>query len=313
MKNKGEKTSRGEKQRIKAFQVVENECIYMKAGIINFRICDNAYDCQTCPFELGMRKAMGGSPAERARQKTPAWVEHLKTQYNGASRPCRHVLTGRIEAPKICTLNYECYHCPFDQMLDELDVAPPVEAPSFRLVSGFRMADGYYYHLGHGWARFEHGGRVRVGLDDFVVKVFGPARTLKLPPLGAELRQNEVGWSLARNGHSGAVLSPVSGRVLAVNHNITEHPEIAEEDPYQQGWLFVIEPERPKMNLKNLYYGDDSARWMEQEGQQLMSLLGSEYEKLAATGGEVVRDVFGLFPDLGWDRLVETFLRTKGV
>ena len=82
MKNKGEKTSRGQKQRIKAFQVVENECIYMKAGIINFRICDNAYDCQTCPFELGMRKAMGGSPSKRARQKTPAWVEHLKKQKN---------------------------------------------------------------------------------------------------------------------------------------------------------------------------------------------------------------------------------------
>jgi glycine cleavage system H lipoate-binding protein len=313
MKNNRGETSRDHKQRIEAFQVLENECIYMKAGIVNFRICDNAYDCQTCPFELGMKKAMGVSPSKGTKQKTPAWVDHLKKQYNGASRPCRHVLTGRIDAPKICTMNYECYHCPFDQVLDELDVGPPVEAPNFNLVSGFRMADGYYYHMGHTWARFEHGGRIRVGLDDFVVKVLGPARTLTLPPLGAALKQSEVGWSLSRNDHTGAVLAPVSGRVLAVNHKVAEHPEISHEDPYQQGWLFVVEPERPKMNLKGLYFGDESVRWIEQESQKLLSLIGPEYEELAATGGEVVRDVFGHFPDLGWDQLVEIFLRTKSV
>ncbi len=313
MKNDRKKNSKSKKQKIEAFQVLENECIYMKAGIVNFRLCDNAYDCQTCPFDLGMRKAMGVSPSRRTEQRTPAWVEHLKKQYSGASRPCRHVLTGRIDAPKICTMNYECYHCPFDQMLDELDFGPPVQAPSFRLVSGFRMADGYYYHMGHSWVRFEHGGRVRVGLDDFVVRVFGPARALRLPPLGAEVRQSEVGWSLSRNGHSAALLSPVSGRVLAVNHQIEKHPEIPHEDPYQQGWLFVVEPERPKMNLKGLYYGDEGVRWMEEEGQKLLSLLGTEYEQLAATGGEVVRDVFRHFPDLRWDRLVETFLRTRTV
>lgn len=49
----------------------------------------------------------------------PEWVEHLKTQYNGSSRPCRHAFTGRINAPKICAFNYECFRCAFDQMLDE--------------------------------------------------------------------------------------------------------------------------------------------------------------------------------------------------
>jgi len=38
--------------------------------------------------------------------------------------PCSHRLTGRTEAPKICIHNYACYHCPFDQMLDDMDLAP---------------------------------------------------------------------------------------------------------------------------------------------------------------------------------------------
>jgi len=53
------------------------------------------------------------------QQQKPGWVEHLKTHFQGAERACLHALTGRIDAPKICSLNYECFHCAFDQMLDE--------------------------------------------------------------------------------------------------------------------------------------------------------------------------------------------------
>ncbi len=93
----------------------------MKAGVINFKICDDAYDCYNCPFDKGMRKAMELDNGEAAVHREPAWVEYLKKQYQGTSRPCRHVLTGRIQAPKICPNNYECYHCSFDQMLDDMD------------------------------------------------------------------------------------------------------------------------------------------------------------------------------------------------
>ena len=37
-------------------------------------------------------------------------------------RFCTHLLEGRIDVPKRCTRNYECYHCGFDQWLDALDV-----------------------------------------------------------------------------------------------------------------------------------------------------------------------------------------------
>ena len=32
------------KNKVVGFQVVEDECIWMKAGVVNFRTCDNAYD-----------------------------------------------------------------------------------------------------------------------------------------------------------------------------------------------------------------------------------------------------------------------------
>lgn len=47
-----------EKMRIISFQVLEEECIWMKAGIVNFHLCDNAYDCRNCPFDKGMQRTM---------------------------------------------------------------------------------------------------------------------------------------------------------------------------------------------------------------------------------------------------------------
>ena len=313
MKGKANIAKKKTKKRIVGFQVVEDECIWMKAGVVNFRLCDNAYDCNNCPFDKGIRRAMGLDKGFETKKHAPEWVKYLKKRYHGASRPCRHALTGRIEAPKICTLNYECYHCSFDQMLDQADLVRDTVVPRYKLASGYKLADGYYYHMGHSWARFEHGGRVKVGFDDFVIRLFGSMQSLILPPLGATLEQSEVGWTFGRDQHKAGVLSPVTGTVLAVNHKAQEHPEITHEDPYHEGWLFIMEPDMPKKNLKGFYFGEESFKWMEMEGQKLLSLIGPEYEKLAATGGEPIRDVFANFPDIGWGVLTEKFLRTETI
>ncbi|MCP4574885.1 MAG: glycine cleavage system protein H [Deltaproteobacteria bacterium] len=301
------------KKRVQGFQVVEQECIWMKAGVVNFRKCDNNFDCSTCPFDKAMQKAMGIVGEVDSATIAPQWVDHLRKTYAGHARPCRHALTGRVEAPKICTMSYECYHCPFDQALDDADYIEDAPAPSYNLASGYKMADGYYYHMGHSWTRFEHGGRVRIGFDDFLVKVFGLPETLMLPPLGANLKQNEVGLKFGREDHEAAILAPVTGTVLAVNHRALEHPDITHEDPYNEGWLCIMEPDMPKRNLKGLYFGKEGSRWMEQEAHRLLGLMGPEYENLAATGGEPIGDVYGNFPEIGWDVLSHAFLRTEKV
>ena len=296
---------------VKGLQVLEKECIWMKAGVINFRICDMAYDCNHCAFDKAMRRAMGMSREGATEEIAPNWVKHLQEKYCGAERPCRHSLTGRVEAPKICTQNYECYHCAFDQMLDEMDMYQLAHRPQNDLAGGFLLARDYYYHPGHSWLRIEHGGRGRVGLDDFAVSLFGPSREFELPPLGATVEQGQVGWIFHRKDKEAAVLSPVTGTVLAVNCDAQDHPEILHEDPYHAGWLFMVEPNQTKRDLRKLYFGDQSRKWMEMEGQHLLEMMGPEYQQLAATGGRVIRDVVGSFPDLEWNVLTRRFLQTE--
>ena len=172
------------------------------------------------------------------------------------------------------------------------------------------LAAGYYYHMGHSWVRFEHGGNVRVGFDDFFCRIFGRMSMLELPPIGAGLVQDQVGWTFGRGLNRAAVLSPVSGKVLAVNHPSREHTEIINEDPYGHGWLFIVRPDMPKRNLKRLYFGRESLRWLETENRKLFRMMGPEYEALAATGGSLTKDIFGACKQLQWDGLVSNFLHT---
>ena len=298
---------------VTGFQVVDKECIWMKAGIINFKICNSAYDCNRCAFDKAMRRAMESEKERGAEAVDPGWVNHLQKMYRGTERPCRHALTGRVEAPKQCALNYECYHCEYDQMLDDIDEYQLLHQPRATLAGGFCLACDYYYHVGHSWVRIEHGGRGRIGLDDFAVSLFGPSERVDLPPLGGKIMQDRAGWTFRREDKEAAVLSPISGTVTAVNASVQAHPEIMHADPYHAGWLFMVEPLRPQRDLKNLYFGDQSRKWMEAAAQQLLGMIGPAYERLAATGGRIERDLVSAHDNLEWEVLAKAFLRTEPV
>jgi len=183
--------------------------------------------------------------------------------------------------------------------------------PTTANVSGFQIADDYYYHPGHSWAHMELDGRIRIGIDDFTSRVFGPADTINLPSAGDSLKQDEVAWELNRNDHKAPMVSPVSGTVIFVNDNVLKRPDITNDDPYDAGFLLLLEPFSLEQDLKKLYIGRECFQWMEKEHQSLLEILGPEYEQLAATGAEAINDIYGHIPDLDWDTLVSKFLQRK--
>ena len=189
--------------------------------------------------------------------------------------------------------------------------AQQAENEAIKLVSGYRLADDRYYHRGHSWVRLERGGRIKVGMDDFMARTFGQAKKFLLPEKGATLGQDRKGFAFRRNGHLATVLSPVTGKVFHVNRKALENPEITHMDPYGEGWLLILEPLIPRMNLNHLYKKKQSINWLEDENRKLLGLLGPEYEKLAATGAAPLPDLFGNFPEIGWDNLVKTFLHSS--
>jgi glycine cleavage system H lipoate-binding protein len=187
--------------------------------------------------------------------------------------------------------------------------APAGKGTKFVEIFGFSVpTDTYYLHRGHAWAKIEDSGRVRVGLDDFSQKIFGPADTVEFPEIGSVYYQNHVCMALVREGHKAKIMAPVDGRIQEINPRVRQEPRLLHDDPYNQGWLFLIQPTNLSLNLNNLHYGAETAAWIDQESHRLLSLIDTEVGVTLPDGGAVVDDVYGHFPKVGWRRLVREFL-----
>jgi hypothetical protein len=106
-----------------------------------------------------------------------------------------------------------------------------------------------------------------------------------------------------------SITSPVDGVVVAVNSKVLEKAPTANDAPYEDGWLMVIQPTNLRENLKSLYFDGEGVAWTDDEAMCLNALLADESRvSLVAAGSETVRDVFEEAPEIGWDRLVQEFL-----
>ncbi len=277
-------------------------CLWMQAGVVNFKNCNNYYDCITCKYDAGMRKQVD-------KGKQISWQDSMRRRPE-LDRVCRHSLTNRI-ARRACAYDYQCGSCDFDQFFEDVWNAKTERTPfETHQVKGFEVPMGYAFHNGHTWARIESGGCLRIGLDDFSLKLLGQPDAFDLPLMGKVLQQNAPGWGLKRRDNLADVLSPVDGVILEVNQKVRETPEIANREPYGAGWLFLVRTPDVKKSLKNLMQETSSLEWINHEVDRLEHMIEDAAGPLAADGGFLTADIYGNIPDLGWENLTRTFLKT---
>ena len=279
-----------------------NPCLWMQAGAVNHKDCNNFYDCTSCKYDLGMRKAVD-------KGKQTSWQDAMRRRPD-LERVCRHSLTNRI-AKRACAYDYQCATCDFDQFFEDVWTTKTKTLPrEIQTVKGFDVPMEHYFHNGHTWARIESGGFIRIGLDDFALKLLGHADALDLPLMGKELDQGNVGWGLKRKDNLADVLSPVDGVIVEVNSRVRENPGLANREPYGDGWLFMIRTPNVKGTVKKLMSDAGSLEWMNAEVQTLENMIEETAGPLAADGGYLQSDIYGNLPDLGWNNLTKAFLKT---
>lgn len=263
-------------------------CIWMEAGVVDFKMCNHCFDCATCEFDRAM---------------TAAAAQDLTLR-----EACELTMD---QPPRIHPLRERLRQRSFEQLLeDQSECYASLDRPQVRDVFGFRVPTSIYLHQGHLWVAMETCGRVRLGLDDFSQKVFGPADEIRLPSPGEEFQRDRVGLTLVRQGKEAPVLAPLDGVVEVVNPRVRHRAALAHDDPYGEGWLCVVTPANLKPDLENLLFGQRNAAWIENESNKLLGMLESSAGVTLTSGGTVVDDIYGHYPKLGWKNLVREFLRT---
>ncbi|MBI5309058.1 MAG: glycine cleavage system protein H [Planctomycetes bacterium] len=131
-------------------------------------------------------------------------------------------------------------------------------------IENFEMPDELYYHSEHSWAKVE-GGKVRVGMTDFFQSQAGAVVYVDLPDEDDDVEQGEVCGKIQTRKWIGKLVAPVSGTVAEINEELDEDNTLINKDPYNKGWVLVIEPSSLEEDLANLIHGDKVVDWIKSE------------------------------------------------
>ncbi|HIA35731.1 MAG TPA: glycine cleavage system protein GcvH [Flavobacteriales bacterium] len=95
------------------------------------------------------------------------------------------------------------------------------------------------YTKDHEWVRVE-GNMAFVGITDFAQGELGDIVYIEIETLGETLDKDEVFGSIEAVKTVSDLFMPLSGEVLEINEGIESNPELANTDPYGDGWLIKI-------------------------------------------------------------------------
>ncbi len=115
--------------------------------------------------------------------------------------------------------------------------------------------DELKYSKEHLWVRVE-GRKAVIGITDYAQEELGIIRSIELPEAGDELEQDDSCGSIEARKSVVELYAPFSGEVLEVNEELADTPELLNDDPYDSGWIAVVQID-DQDELTSLLSADD--------------------------------------------------------
>jgi len=118
------------------------------------------------------------------------------------------------------------------------------------------------YRDSHEWVRDEGDGTVVVGISDHAQAQLGDMVFIELPEVGASFGQGDACAVVESVKAASDAYAPVTGEVTEVNDSLEDQPELVNNDPYGDGWLFRMKLDDPD-ELDGLLSAEDYEEQLE--------------------------------------------------
>ncbi len=125
------------------------------------------------------------------------------------------------------------------------------------------VKEDLYYSEDHEWVREEEDYLV-IGVTDFAQEELGDIVFVELPEVEEEFEKDDSFGVLESVKAVSDTFIPVSGRIIEVNENLLDNPELINDDPYGDGWLIKVDP-ADDSELDELLSAEEYAEFIEEE------------------------------------------------
>jgi glycine cleavage system H protein len=100
------------------------------------------------------------------------------------------------------------------------------------------------YHEEHEWIRID-GKQATMGISNFAQDALGDIVFIDMPKVGSTVAAGQQIGEIESTKTTSSIYTPVSGKIVKINTELKDHPEVVNADPYDKGWIAVIELSDP--------------------------------------------------------------------
>ena len=97
------------------------------------------------------------------------------------------------------------------------------------------------YSKEHEWVKIESGDVALVGITHFAQDQLGDIVFVYFPDDLESLEQFKTFGEIESPKAVSELFAPVSGKVIEVNAELQERPELVNEEPYEAGWMLKVQ------------------------------------------------------------------------
>jgi glycine cleavage system H protein len=112
------------------------------------------------------------------------------------------------------------------------------------------IPENLLYSKDHEWV-LVNGNTVKVGITDYAQDSLGDVVFVELAQEGDSIVKGDVFGTVESVKAASDIFAPISGKVVNVNQELFDRPELVNESPYQEAWMIEVEIE-DKMELEEL-------------------------------------------------------------
>ena len=98
----------------------------------------------------------------------------------------------------------------------------------------------------------ETGNTYEVGITDYAIEQLGDIVFIELPDVDSELSKNEVFATIESVKAASEIYMPISGKVVEINEEVVDSPELLNDENYDNKWLIKIESNADQTEFADL-------------------------------------------------------------
>ncbi len=203
----------------------------MDAGIVEFKLCNKAFECETCEFDSVVRQQPDLSERSTGITSSPSSLKEPSS----------------------------------------LEAVPPeqafMDALRKRLMPLWKqpLPSDRQYHRSHYWLRRETDDTFQFGIDHIAANLIHPVLSIVVPVTPFAIQRHDAFCWLILPGGALSLRSPIDGVIMQYNDGPRRDPSLLNREPYHGGQLMNIRLEGKKRGLSNFKRVEETQKEIEQQ------------------------------------------------